>query len=182
METESYYEQLDGKIKTILSRSLRETLTYDILDDEESIKNKQIALKEKQRQMKVGEIMQVAVGNWPGFEDLGVGHVTGLDVLSVERKVIVELKNRTNTDNASSKKENLNKLARFKKANPEYTCIYANINDNTEEKTLKGMKKIIMHDGVEIEHMVGMEFLKFVFGEHVNEVIEFLKYSIRKHS
>ena len=50
------------------------------------------------------------------------------------KKIAIELKNRTNTDNASSKKSNLDKLANFKKNNPEYICIYANINADTEKK------------------------------------------------
>jgi hypothetical protein len=77
--------------------------------------------------MKIGEIWQEVLGNYQGYTNLKVGHETGLDILSDSKKVIIELKNRTNTDNSSSKKSNLDKLAKFKKNNPEYTCIYERI-------------------------------------------------------
>ena len=37
------------------------------------------------------------------------------------------------------------------------------------------IKKKIIHNGVEIEHHVGYEFLKFIFGQYTEEIIEFLK-------
>ena len=163
-----YYELLDKSIHTILSRPENDVLTYDILDTEKSKSNKLLALKEKQRQMKVGEIWQEVLGNYNGCVNLKIGHETGLDILSHTthtKKFAIELKNRTNTDNASSKKSNLDKLAKFKKSNPEYTCIYANINADTEKTTLQGCIKKIIHDGVEIEHHVGYEFLKFILGD-----------------
>ena len=101
---EDYLAEMERKIHKILSRKQKEDLTYDILDSEFTKKNKLICLKEKQRQMKVGDIWQEVLGNYHLFENLGVGHETGLDVLSHPRKIAMELKNRTNTDNASSKK------------------------------------------------------------------------------
>jgi hypothetical protein len=132
---EEYFKNVELIIKKILSRPENDVLTYDVLDTEKSKKNKLLSLKEKQRQMKIGEIWQEAIGNYKDLINLGIGHETGLDILSNIRKLAIELKNRTNTDNDSSKKSNLDKLAKFKKENPEYTCIYANINEDTEEKT-----------------------------------------------
>ena len=127
--------------------------------------------------MKIGEIWQEVIGNYDGFINLRNGHETGLDILSNSRKMIIELKNRTNTDNSSSRKTNLSKLAKFKRDNPDYMCIYANINFI---KTL-GFNKKILHDGVEIEHYVGYEFLKFIFRENFEEIIEFIKNTINKY-
>ena len=42
----------------------------------------QLSLKEKQRQMKIGEIWQEVIGNYKDFINLGIGHETGLDILS----------------------------------------------------------------------------------------------------
>jgi len=140
-----------------------------------------IVLKEKQKQMKIGEILQVCIGNYENFVNLKQGHETGLDVISNDRKIIIEIKNRTNTDNASSKKSNLDKLAKFKKDNPKYICIYACINDTTEEKTKKGAIKTIIHNGVEIKHMIGYKFLKFIFDENVELIIDFIKNCIDKY-
>ena len=173
-----YFEKMEIIIKNILLRPENDVLTYDILDTEKSKKNKLLSLKEKQRQMKIGEIWQEIIGNYDEFINLKIGHETGLDILSNTRKLAIELKNRTNTDNASSKKSNLDKLSKFKKENPEYTCIYANINADTEKKTLQGSNKKITHNGVEIEHQVGYQFLKFIFGKKTEEIIEFVKNTI----
>lgn len=112
---EKYFELLDKNIKHILLRHENNIITYDILDTEKSKTNKLIALKEKQRQMKIGEIWQEVLGNYNTFINLKIGHETGLDILSITKKIIIELKNRTNTDNASSKKTNFDKLSTFKK-------------------------------------------------------------------
>ena len=179
---ENYFEKLSKKINIILSRNSKEIFTYDILDTELIKKNKLIYLKEKQRQMKIGEIWQEVLGSYNGFENLGVGHKTGLDIISDEKKIIVELKNRTNTDNASSKKANLDKLAKFKKENPDYICVYGNVNDNNENKTIPGSIKNIIHNGVEIKQYIGMKLLTFILEENTNRIIDFVKQTIDQHS
>jgi hypothetical protein len=177
-----YFEKMETIIQNILLRPENEFLTYDILDSEKTKKNKLLSLKEKQRQMKVGEIWQEMIGNYHEFINLKIGHKTGLDVISNTRKIAIELKNRTNTDNSSSKKSNLDKLSNFKKENPEYICIYANINADTEKKTLQGCNKKLTHNGLEIEHQIGYEFLTFIFGEKTEEIIEFIKNTIDKNT
>lgn len=179
---EQYFTKLGESVKGILQRPTKDLLAYDILDTEKSKVNKLIALKEKQRQMKIGEIWQNAIGNYKDCQDLKVGHVTGLDILSEKRKFIAELKNRTNTDNASSKKTNFDKLAKFKTEHPDYTCIYANINDDTEEKSSQSTVKKFQHNGVELEHHIGDQFLTYIFGDDTNAVVEFLKTTIDKYS
>ena len=178
---DKYYQLLDNSIRNILSRQEKDVLTYDILDTERSTKNKLMMLKEKQRQMKVGEIWEVVLGNYNGYVNLKIGHDTGLDILSHSKKVAIELKNRTNTDNYSSRKSNLDKLAKFKLANPDYVCIYANINAATEKKTLQGSITRILHNGVEIEHHIGYKFIKFVLGDDTDMILEFVKNAIDKY-
>jgi hypothetical protein len=51
-----YCVLLDITIRNILLRKEKDVLTYDILDTEKSTTNKLIILKEKQRQMKVGDM------------------------------------------------------------------------------------------------------------------------------
>ena len=177
-----YFELLENNIKNILLRPENDVLTYDILDTNKLKTNKLLALKEKQRHMKVGEIWQEALGSYNGFINLKIGHETGLDILSYTKKIAIELKNRTNTDNASSKKSNLDKLANFKKNNPDYVCIYANINADTEKKTLNGCIKKILHNGVELEHQIGCEFLKFMLRDDTEIIIEFIKHTIDKYT
>lgn len=177
-----YCEHLDDSIRNILSRREKDVLTYDILDTEKSTINKLMILKEKQRQMKVGEIWQEVLGNYKDCVNLKIGHESGLDILSHTRKFAIELKNRTNTDNYSSKKANLDKLQRFKLANPDYVCIYANINAETEQKTLKGSVSKLLHNGVEIEHQIGYLFIKFILGDDTDFIIDFVKHTIDKYA
>lgn len=176
-----YCELIDISIRNILLRPENDVLTYDILDTEKSKTNKLLALKERQRRMKVGEIWQVVLGNYNGCVNLKTGHFTGLDILSYTKKFAIELKTRTNTDNASSRKSNLDKLAKFKKHNPDYVCIYANINSDTEKKTLQGSIKKILHDGVEIDHQIGYTFLEFILGNDTDFVVDFVKNTIDKY-
>ena len=58
-----YFEKMEIIIQNILLRPKNDVLTYDILDTEKSIKNKLLSLKEKQLQMKVGEIWQEIMMN-----------------------------------------------------------------------------------------------------------------------
>lgn len=176
-----YFENLEQFIKTVFERNENENLTYDILDTGCAIETYKTALRVKHFQMKKGEIWQEAIGTYDGFINLKIGHKTGLDILSENRHFAIELKNRTNTDNASSKKANFDKLAKFKKENPIYRCIYATINDTTQEKTRSGFRKVIIHNDVEIEHLCGYLFLELVFGENTNEIINFIKETIDKY-
>jgi hypothetical protein len=178
---ESYLKNLERAVDMIMSRPKKEELTYDLLDTPKSMAIKRAALKYRQHQMKLGIIWQFVFGNSESFEDLGVGHSTGLDILSVNRKLIGELKNRTNTDNASSRSANLDKLAAFKAANPDYTVFYGNVNDASEEATLRGSTKTIIHNGVEIVHYVGMDLFNLILGKKAAEIIEFVKKTMDKY-
>jgi len=67
---DKYFEKLDNSIKIILLRKEKEILTYDILDTEKSKKNKLIFLKQKQYQMKIGEIWQEVLGSYKDYLNL----------------------------------------------------------------------------------------------------------------
>jgi hypothetical protein len=177
----TYFAFLEKRIGEIMQRTENEIFTYDILDTEKTKQNKLIVLKEKQRQMKIGEIWQEVFGTYKDCINLKVGHETGLDILSHQKKIAVELKNRTNTDNASSKKTNMDKLAKFKKEHPDYVCIYANINADTEKKTKDGAVKKIIHNDVEIEHHVGSKFIQFMLGEDATQIIDFVRNTIDRY-
>lgn len=172
MELAQYFQRIRPIIATILSRSYSETIAYDILDTTTDIQDKQIALRVKQRQMRIGCIWQIAIGNYGTMTDLGIGHETGLDILSVERKIAIELKNRTNTDNSSSRLSNWNKLAKFKRLHPDYECIYGCVNDDKSEA---GEITTITHDGVEIKKYTGNKLLTHIFGSDTANIVSFLR-------
>lgn len=181
-ELSIYFEELEQIIARIVRKSSKETYTFDLLDTDEIHKNKQIAHKEKLRQMKIGEIWQEAIGSYFGFSNLYSGHYSGLDVISHSRKIAIEIKNRTNTDNASARKSNFDKLAKFKELNPDYMCVYGCINADTKSKTITGSSNIILHNGYSIEYLSGYAFLRLIFGNNIEKVIEFIKNTIAKYS
>lgn len=82
----------------------------------------------------------------------------------------------------SSRNYNFSKLEKFKKANPEYKCIYATINDSTSEKTKNGYIKKIKHDGVEIEHHSGYKFLHFIFADDTEIIVDKIKKLVEKYT
>ena len=180
-DIDAYLKTMEKKITAILSMKEKDEFTYDILDTEKTKKHKLIALKERQKKMKYGAIWQEVLGNYDSFENLGQGHRSGLDILSNKRKIAMELKNRTNTDNSSSRKANFDKLSKFKKSNPDYTVIYGNVNCDTEEKTIQGEIKIIKHNDVEIVQYIGMTLLNFILGDNAELIIAFVKDIIDKH-
>lgn len=176
-----YLNQCEVKIKEIMTRKQKKTLTYDILDTPSSYEERLQVLKVTQKQMKKGEIWQHMIGTFRGFIDLKKGHTSGLDIVSHTRKIAIELKSRTNTDNSESYSTKIRKLVKFKKDNPDYLCIYANINDATEAKTMRGSVTVKYHNGVQIEHHVGMQFLLFIFGKDTQRIIDFIKTNIDKY-
>ena len=130
----------------------------------------------KQIQMITGKVWQEAIGLYPNFVNLGEGHISGLDNLNEVRKIILELKNRYNTDNASAKKSNYSKLVKYKKENSDYEVIYAVINDTKYE----GKKKEEIIDGVKIIYLSGDKLLTYIFENNKEIVIHIIKKVINK--
>lgn len=172
--------QLREIAQSIFNRDYKLNLTHDILDTKRIIRYKYNGLLLKQIQMRYGEFWQRILGSCPGWRDLGRNHRTGLDLISRKHKCIIELKNRTNTDNSSSRKTNFDKLARYKKRHPEYRCIYATINADTESKTKNGLIKEINHNGVVIEHMIGYSIFTLIIGKDVDKFIQIARSLVRE--
>lgn len=170
-----YLININSIIDNILNKDQSTNLTYDLLDSPNIIQNKLICLKYKQIQMKIGLIWQNILGSYYNFTNLNNGHKTGLDIISVKRKIIIELKNRTNTDNNSSKKENFNKLALFKKNSPDYLCIYGCINENTKDKTLKGSIKKIKHNNQDLYIYTGYKLLELILEKNTYIIVYHIK-------
>lgn len=127
--------------------------------------------------MKIGKIWQIAIGNYNTFTNLKNGDKSGLDVISKEKQIIIELKNRYNTDNQSSRKMNLIKLAKYKKEHKNFECIYGIIND----KTKTGRDKKIIVDDVEVRCLTGDKLLLYIFKDDKETIIELLKSIINSY-
>ena len=167
-----YLEYVDMRIEKIINDSkCDETLLEDLLLNMFIKSNKEkvnFAKKLKHLQMNIGKIWQIVLGNYKDFIDLEEGDETGLDVKSDKLKIIMEIKNRYNTDNASSRKTNYGKLSNFKLNNPDYECIYAVIN----EKHNLGNDYIIKHNEQNIRYLSGQKLLDYVFANDKNIIID----------
>lgn len=161
-----FLDKIKKIIYTIMDQPEKNEILYDILNTEDDIKYSLISLKIKQKQMKYGKIWQYIIGEYDKFENLKNGHYSGVDIISYEKKIIIELKNRYNTDNSSSRKINLDKLVNFKLRNNDFICIYGVIN----EKNKIGKKKIILHNGIEITYLSGNFLFEFIF-QHNKDII-----------
>ena len=155
---------------------LHETsLLEDNSDDTiEKLKN---AFKIRQDKMKEGNIAQIMIGNIPGWEDLGRGHSSGLDCKKDDNSMIMEIKNKYNTCNSGSEKAIKDKLATYKKNHPKTRCIWGIINP---KKNNKNLSTKIIHNGVEIEKIQGIDILKLVFNTNDEEVIDKIINDIKK--
>ena len=148
-------------------------------NSEANIKSLEVSFKQKQKQMKEGEIIQAMIGNWDGWEDLKTGHPSGLDCRKIDNSMIIEGKNKYNTCNSGSEKFVKDKLSIWKKENPNTRCILGIANP---KPGCKKLSKIIMHNGVEIEKIQGEELFKLVFTigsiNYSKKVIEFARASM----
>ena len=172
LPNDKYEEILKNEIHKIFDMKYNDDFIDDILLNKFFLKNKKFVDKSKkikQLQMKIGNIWQIVIGNYNKFKNLKTGDETGLDVISNDRKIIIELKNRYNTDNSSSRKTNYNKLASYKKKHLDYDCIYGVIN---EKKNIKGIDKIIKIDDVYIHYLSGDKLLTFIFDKEKDDIIK----------
>ena len=148
----------------------------DILDPEnpspEFIAEFHGARKRKQKTGKYGNIWQVAIGNFPGWKDLGTGHESGCDIAKLDGSAIGELKNAKGTCKGSDIKNSiLEPLSRYKERNRSTMCFWGVVNEECDKptKTHSGTvfykqsdgSFVATHNGQEIEKRVGRKFLSW---------------------
>src|SRR3990167_2486462 len=151
----------------------------DILDDYIS-KYNIIAHRDKNIKMIYGSIWEFAIGTYGNYQLINNTEFknTGLDIINKTKKQVIELKNRTNTCNSGSKKAVIDNLTAFKKEHPEYTCIYACVNENTNDKTKIGY---ISEVNKYVQMYTGMKLLKEIFNDDVDQVLNVIRTAIKKH-
>ena len=148
-------------------RGLRDIL-LDGLIDYDTLKK---AYFVRLTQMKVGFLWEKLFVIEGGFDKLP----NGLDLVNNERRIVIELKNSWQSDNYNSQKKTFDKLADYKKQNPEFTCVYANINGRTDE----GTNHEFYHNGQRLYQITGNELLEFIFGEKYLNIINIVKEKLR---
>ena len=83
----------------------------------------------------LGEFWQRTLADMDGWEDLGIGHESGCDLRNETTKHVIELKNKWNTMNSSSKTAIIQKL-KVQNENG-YTGVIGIINDKTKSGTMR---------------------------------------------
>lgn len=145
-------------------------------NSKEYIKCLESAFRVRQLQMKEGDIAQKCIGNFYGWEDLGVGHITGLDCRTKDNSIIMDVKNKYNTCNSGSQQHMLDKLANYKKNNPDTLCVWGIINP---KPNCNKLTQTIIHNNVEIQKIQGNDLLKLVFtydnNNYSQEIIHYIK-------
>jgi len=162
-EFRKYKLKICGQIKAELKKKKIEYRHEETLfgnNSKENINVLETAFKTKQLEMREGHISQIAIGNFIGWEDLGVGHSSGLDCRKLDNSIILELKNKYNTCNSGSLKSVLDKLAAYKKSHPETMCVLGIVNP---KKNYRELVKTFHHDGEELVKIQGEKLLELVF-------------------
>jgi hypothetical protein len=134
--------------------------------------------RSKTIQQRHGYVWQRSIGAYRGFEDLGEGHPSGLDIMNRERRIIMELKNATNTDNSSSRKTKLSLLADYKRDNPGWTAVYGCVFDH---KNGGSWHKLVCHEGQSILALTGHALFSFLFGEDAGMVRNAVEDAVRSY-
>lgn len=151
-------------------------------DSAKNVESLRIAFKQRQKQMKEGEIAQTLIGNWIGWENLGTHHLSGLDCRKKDNTIIMDIKNKYNTCNSGSQKALFDKLSKYKKEHPKTRCIWAIVNPKPGCKKLS--EKIIYKD-VEIEKIQGIELFRLVFSigntDYSKQIISIVKRCIHSN-
>lgn len=132
--------------------------TYKTHDEQDPVMQKLLQMELKQRGINItmeqvleidrlkrsisqnlGDFWQRVLGDVPDWENLGIGHETGCDLINEKTKTVIELKNKWNTMNSSSRTAIIDKLVKQKEKG--YTGIIGIINDKTVQGKVSTDKK-----------------------------------------
>lgn len=153
------------------------TLTPDILIDGLDLKEDRIrSTKIKHIQMAAGKYWQIILGNWYGYRNLGSGHDSYLNFCSSDGKMVIELKNRTNTVNSGSQKSMFNNFVKYSKAHPKCKkFIWGCVNGSTAESISEGSVVKYEHRGLIIYRYTGFKLFKLIFGDDAKHMVKFAR-------
>jgi hypothetical protein len=106
-------------------------------------------------------------------------------VRRLDNSAIMELKNKYNTNNSSSKKAVLDKLAAYKKYNPKTECILGVANPKFTKKQ-KSLTTNITHNNFKLKELQGKELFSYVFTferhDYADEIIKFVQKLLQQNS
>ena len=97
------------------------------IDSDTWVKNELIRQQDKTINNKIGEFHQKLLGSVNGWEDLGIGDSTKVDLRKKDNSIFMELKNKENTVNSDSKNQLRIKLSNILKTYPKAQTYWAYI-------------------------------------------------------
>jgi hypothetical protein len=147
-------------------------LCYNMTENE-WCKNEERRIKDKQINNKIGELHEHIISEskyWKKCKNSNNTHIKlcGVDVYKEDESVFIEIKNKYNTLNSSSKKETINKLTKIKQTYPEALCVIGIINGTDHIKQIKN---------TDVFEYSGKELYKLVYGNdnYYNDIINILE-------
>jgi len=154
--------------------------TFDLFETPNISKLRCMSKKLRFYEQKRGLLFQNILGSFFGFKNY-VEHEDGIDIISYDHKIAIELKYRSNTDNHSSRSFNNEKLRKFKRKNKNYRVIYAFINCSSAEKTSVGLTKSITFGDETIEYVYGVKVFELIYNDAFLFMIKFIKNELCKN-
>ena len=162
---------METEISKLLSKPIKTKQNTDIILSNNYLNEISKANKLKTLQMSLGRIHELCATfyNWE--------KVPKIDLVDNNRKIALELKNRDNTDNSSSRYRNCEKLIEFKQNNPDYELYYICINSPKKQN-----EKNIEFKGEKITFLFNEKALEFLYGSNYQNVINIIKKCILESS
>jgi len=159
-------QKMEAVIKNILNKDINKKVTKDIILSEFFKNEMLVANKLKIIQMRMGLI----------YEELAKFHnwtkVDKIDLVDIDKKIALEIKSSTNTDNSSSRERNYQKLLEFKSKHNNYKLYYVCINYLTKNPQNK-----ILANGITL--LTGEFALQFLYGDNNQNVITTIQKCIK---
>ena len=150
------YEKDVDRTKTKIDEIKKESdkICYG-LSEEEWIEFDNKRLKDKQINNKIGELHQYLLENVKGYcKSNVVDKSLKVDVMKIDKSVFIEVKNKYNTMNSSSRESTINKLKNIKKKYPNSLCIIGIINGKNYKKKIFENPDVWEYSGEELFNLV----------------------------
>jgi hypothetical protein len=154
-------EPINRKITTIdLIKKSTDKIIYN-LTDEAWYKFDNVRLKDKQINNKIGELHEFLLAKSKNYVKCNsVDKNIQVDIMKTDKSVFIELKNKYNTMNNSSKLQTIERLKDIKHKYPESLCLIGIINGKNNSSSKKKISS-----NPEIWKYTGEELFNLVFNE-----------------
>ena len=175
------YEEKVDRSKTIIDEIKKESdkICYG-LTEEEWIEFDNKRLKDKQINNKIGELHQYLLENVKDYcKANDVDKSLKVDVMKKDYSVFIEVKNKYNTMNSSSRESTVNKLKKVKNKYNDSLCLIGIVNGKNYKKKVSDSPEVWEYSGEELFNLV---FANKDYYEMVNKcIIDSLKIWIEEY-